>query len=412
MRNRRPNAGARRSLAPLFEQAFDAATDGMMIADRRGLVLRTNHKADECFPNDSAIGLPFWNVLGLKCIDLDTAKAQLLDTGWALGAAERTYLCKSTNLLFDIRLVGIGNDERGSYLLVLHDITYLTAYHSQLQNQIRERTAVLERSQELLRTVFQGVGKGIVLVDEDLEIVECNQKACEIFGLNENNIVGTDIRSLCHEDNRQQLNELLVTLVEHEAVSRELTAVYFDKRTFPAVFTVSSVARDNKPLWIVITEDISEQKTLEQQLVAEKAATEEANLALRGVLKNLQNERYELTGRISRAIGDDIVPALQRLGHELKDESHRQSLRYIEGLLVSLTSGTDSEIRPGVLRLSKTEVKICKYVQAGLGSKEICTAMNLSFDTIQTHRRNIRRKLGLSGSRETSLYVHLAGCKL
>ena len=341
------------------------------------------------------------NALGLKCIDLDTAKAQLLDTRWALGAAERTYLCKPTNLLFDIRLVGIGKDECNSYLLVLHDITYLAAYHSQLQNQIRERTAVLERSQELLRTVFQGVGKGIVLVDEDLEIVECNQKACEIFGLNENNIVGTDIRSLCHEDNREQLNKLLVTLVEDEVVSREMTAVYFDKRTFPAVFTVSSVARDNKPLWIVITEDISEQKTLEQQLITEKAATEEANIALRGVLKNLQNERYaQLTGRISRGIGNDIVPALQRLGHELKNESHRQSRRYIEGLLVTLTSGTDSEISPGVVRLSKTEVKICKHVQAGLGTKEICTVMNLSFDTIQTHRRNIRKKLGLSGSKK------------
>jgi DNA-binding CsgD family transcriptional regulator len=47
-----------------------------------------------------------------------------------------------------------------------------------------------------------------------------------------------------------------------------------------------------------------------------------------------------------------------------------------------------------------------------LGTKEICTVMNLSFDTIQTHRRNIRKKLGLSGSRETSLYAYLAGCKL
>ncbi len=398
----------------VFERAFDSLTDVLMIGDSHGLVIRTNHKAAQLFPNDSAMGQPFWNTLGLKCVDLDAAKNQLLETSLAPGSPERTYVCKSTNSLFDIRLVGIGRDKDDSYsyLLILHDITYLATYRSQLENHIRERTTVLERSQKLLQTVFQGVSKGIVLVDDELEIIESNQKACEIFGRNENNIVGTDIRSLCHDDDQQLLTTLLGTLEEYQIVSKELIGVYFDKSTFPAVFTVSTIFHDNHQFWIVITEDISEQKRLEQQLVSEKVLTEEANITLRNVLMNIQNEQRDLTGRISRAIANDIIPALHKLESDSRSESHTHSLRYIEGLLASLTQGTDTELSPAVLRLSKTELKVCKFIQAGLGSKEICTTMNLSFDTIQTHRRNIRKKLGLSGSRDVSLYGFLSTCKL
>ena len=50
---------------------------------------------------------------------------------------------------------------------------------------------------------------------------------------------------------------------------------------------------------------------------------------------------------------------------------------------------------------------ICKYIQTGYSSKEIAEAMNVSFETIQVHRRNIRKKLGLRG-RRTNLYAYLS----
>lgn len=398
----------------VFERAFDSLTDALLITDSHGVVLRTNHKACELFPHDSALHLPFWNVLGLKCFDLDSALEQITKSCLTPGSPEKTYVCKATGALFDIRLVRLDENEAQGpcFLLILHEITYLSTYRAQLESQIRERTMVLERSQKLLQTVFQGVGKGVVLVDDELEVVESNQKACEIFGRNENNIVGANILSLCRGEDQPHLADLLYTLEDYQITSKELTGVYFDKSTFPAVFTVSSISHNNQKFWIVITEDISEQKRLQQQLLNEKVRTDEANITLRNVLKNIQDEKNDLAGRISRVVVNDILPALHRLGAEARGETSSATLRYVESLLASLTSGTNIEVSPAVLRLSKTELKVCRLIQSGLGSKEICSEMNLSFDTIQTHRRNIRKKLGLSGSRDVSLYGYLSTCNL
>jgi DNA-binding CsgD family transcriptional regulator len=57
-------------------------------------------------------------------------------------------------------------------------------------------------------------------------------------------------------------------------------------------------------------------------------------------------------------------------------------------------------------KLTKAEIQICQLIQSGSDSKEIAESMNISFDTVQTHRKNIRKKLGLSG-RDISLFTYL-----
>ena len=45
-------------------------------------------------------------------------------------------------------------------------------------------------------------------------------------------------------------------------------------------------------------------------------------------------------------------------------------------------------------------------IALGRKTREICDLLQLSFETLQTHRKNIRRKLDLTGQR-VSLYVYL-----
>jgi DNA-binding CsgD family transcriptional regulator/tetratricopeptide (TPR) repeat protein len=55
--------------------------------------------------------------------------------------------------------------------------------------------------------------------------------------------------------------------------------------------------------------------------------------------------------------------------------------------------------------LTVTELKICTLLRSNLSSKEIARTLNLSPHTVDTHRLQIRRKLGLS--RKESLHTHL-----
>lgn len=48
--------------------------------------------------------------------------------------------------------------------------------------------------------------------------------------------------------------------------------------------------------------------------------------------------------------------------------------------------------------LTKREVEIIRHLAKGLSSKEICDILNISNFTVDTHRRNILRKLNISNS--------------
>ncbi len=59
-----------------------------------------------------------------------------------------------------------------------------------------------------------------------------------------------------------------------------------------------------------------------------------------------------------------------------------------------------------LLKLTPTEMEVCQYIQDGLTSKEIANKLFSSFETIQTHRKNIRKKMGLKGCK-TPLCTYL-----
>lgn len=52
----------------------------------------------------------------------------------------------------------------------------------------------------------------------------------------------------------------------------------------------------------------------------------------------------------------------------------------------------------GVAHLTDRELHVLQLLGAGLSTREIAVELKLSFKTVETHRENIKRKLGLRGS--------------
>ena len=69
------------------------------------------------------------------------------------------------------------------------------------------------------------------------------------------------------------------------------------------------------------------------------------------------------------------------------------------------------EKKPAVERpnLTKTELEILKDIALGMTSREIATKRFSSFHTINTHRKNIFRKLGVNNLQEATKYALRAG---
>lgn len=59
--------------------------------------------------------------------------------------------------------------------------------------------------------------------------------------------------------------------------------------------------------------------------------------------------------------------------------------------------------------LTQTEKNILKEIALGKTTKEIAAEKNLSFHTINSHRKNIFRKLGVNNVHEATKYAMRAG---
>lgn len=261
-------------------------------------------------------------------------------------------------------------------------------------------------SEKIFYAVFESVGEGILLVDEDMEIVKANRRACEIYGLMVQNLIGAKISSLTDEPGARILTEFFSKLIEGQRMSAEVTCAYVDNKTFPATLTVTRSDMDGGKYWQITVRDDTDQKNMEKQLRQEKQIVEEMNLTLKNVLNSIERDKKESENRVASKIKTILLPSIKKISKAANDSTRKIYLSLLEQQLLSLTAGFEKELDGSLLKLSRTEIEVCRLIQAGNSSKDISEALKLSFDTVQTHRRNIRRKLDLNG-RKLNLHAYL-----
>jgi len=306
-----------------------------------------------------------------------------------------------------ISVISLAQEQKTSVLLKLRRIADLTEMviisglkKSDVSDSAKNKRFVDQvTSEKILGAIFMSVGEGILLVDEDLEIVKANQHACEMYGMQQQNIIGADIRSLTEETGADLLTRYFQELIEGQRKSIEVTCLYVDGKTFPATVTVTRSDLDGKKYWSIVVRDDTNQKAMETQLRKEKRQIEEMNLTLKTVMKSIEQDRKDFENRVASKIRTSLLPGLRKIDEASEAAVRKSYLAVFEEQLLSLTTGFENELDAGLLKLTRTEMEVCRLVQAGCSSKDICDAMKLSFDTIQTHRKNIRRKLSLNGKK-------------
>ena len=126
---------------------------------------------------------------------------------------------------------------------------------------------------------------------------------------------------------------------------------------------------------------------------------EEANTALRVLLKQIEDSRTELEERILSNVNRLIFPHLDRLRRRVADEKGRAYIDIVEANLNELTSPFGSHLSVTLSRLTPTELQIAKLVIQGKTTKMIAGILNTATSTVNFHRNNIRRKVGIRSAR-------------
>ena len=143
-----------------------------------------------------------------------------------------------------------------------------------------------------------------------------------------------------------------------------------------------------------------------RDLEKEKAQLEEMNITLRQVLKNIDSELDKYKSHIARRVETILLPAVQRLRGQMGQGGSNEHLQVLEDQLLGLYAEAPEGSDPLLLKLSPTEMKICRQIQAGHSTKTIADALNMSEGTVQSHRKHIRKKLQIQ-NKNVNLYTYL-----
>jgi len=145
---------------------------------------------------------------------------------------------------------------------------------------------------------------------------------------------------------------------------------------------------------------------LERKVRERTLNLEEANTALRVLLRKRDEDRMELQERMLMNLKELILPYLEKMKKSLLDERQRTLLEIIESNLRDILSPLTRQISASYLHFTPTEIQVANLVRSGKTTKEIAELLVLSTKTIEFHRENIRSKIGIK-NKKVNLRTHL-----
>jgi DNA-binding CsgD family transcriptional regulator/GAF domain-containing protein len=151
-----------------------------------------------------------------------------------------------------------------------------------------------------------------------------------------------------------------------------------------------------------------EEKTVE--LENRRRDLDEINTALRVLLNKRDEDRLELEDDFLINVKELIQPYLKNLRQTKLNDLQKGYIDALESNLRNILSPLVRRLSSKNLCLTSAELQIANLVIDGKRTKEIAPLLNVSEKTIDVHRKNIRKKLGLRNTK-ANLRAHLLSFK-
>jgi DNA-binding response OmpR family regulator/DNA-binding CsgD family transcriptional regulator len=133
---------------------------------------------------------------------------------------------------------------------------------------------------------------------------------------------------------------------------------------------------------------------LEELVAARTHELQKKNLALSEILSQIELERKQIKDAVRTNSDKLILPIIKKLRNKGGDKNS-QYYDILEKSVKELTLEFGNKISDNLFQMSSREIEICNLIKNGFEGKEMSRFLDISYKTVETHRRNIRRKLGI-----------------
>ncbi|MDJ0622729.1 MAG: helix-turn-helix transcriptional regulator [Desulfocapsaceae bacterium] len=150
-----------------------------------------------------------------------------------------------------------------------------------------------------------------------------------------------------------------------------------------------------------ITPIVEIQKDLEkkeEELQKQANRLEETNTALRVLLDQRNEDKKRLEAAVFANVDRLVLPYIEKLGNSRLNDHQKTLVEIANSNLQELVSPFLQQLSALEVRLTPQEIEIAHLIRKGKSSKEIADILFLSVAGVDFHRKNLRRKLGLTHS--------------
>ena len=136
-----------------------------------------------------------------------------------------------------------------------------------------------------------------------------------------------------------------------------------------------------------------------EKLRAKSIKLDETNTAIRILLEQREIDKKDHEKSILKNIEILIMPYLEKLKIKSTSPEQFKYINILEENMMQIVSSFSTQLHSDIYSLTPKEVQVCNLIKNGKQSKEIAEIMQISFETVNCHRQNIRKKLGLNHSK-------------
>lgn len=354
-------------------------------------------------PIEEVIGLPLSDVMEPEEFELRRKHSEtVINTG-----KPSRFLGDLRGSVYDINIYPVFDNEGKVDRL---------AIYSQDVTERTEAAQALKESEERYRNLV-ALSPDAIGVIQDQKFQFINSEFTRLSGYDQDDIdKGVNYINTVSKKDRERIRERYTNRLEGVDVFPQRAEIDFmtkDGRIIPCETASSKIYYNGRQAVLVIIRDITERKKAEQELEARKeelktkaSDLEEVNAALKVLLKHRDEDKAEIEERVLSNIQTLILPFLEKLRNRGLDKKQMAYANILESNLNDIVSPFSRRLSVKHLKFTPAEIQISNLIKQGKTSKEIAQLLNLSERTIETHRKNIRRKTGIRNKKE-NLTTHL-----
>lgn len=268
----------------------------------------------------------------------------------------------------------------------------------------------LKRSEQWLAATLKCIGDAVIATDAAGAMAFMNPVAEELTGWRREDAMSIHVAEVCNivdeKTHATIMNELMEVTGRDAGASFSGSAILINKNGREIfIDEMASPIRNGDGVMsgvVLVFRDITERKRMEEAILeSEKKLREqseelmESNTALKVLLKQNENEKRLMEEKILSNVNKLILPYIERLKRRMAMSDDLPYLNILEENVKEIVSPFSIRMSSAFICLTPKELQVANLIKEGRENKEVAELLNMSLETVKTHRQNIRKKLNI-----------------